>query len=283
MIYLPILGALLEAVGTIIEKNVLKYRAINFKNYTVFEFLAIVLVLLPIIYFFHSVQQEAFLWGNMAIFFFVVIVSVAANMLIFYSLKRETISEFEPIWLMQPLFTILLAVLVYSSERRWSVVILALIASVSLVAAHVKKYHLRVDKYMIAAYIGSFLFAVELVASKAIVGFYHPFLFYFLRCLFILIIAFLIFRPKFGVVFKEKKLGGMILIIGVLWALYRAIIYYGYGVYGVVVTTLLFILSPALMLVMAVIFLGEKPTKRQIISTVIMVACVAAALVIDKF
>ena len=135
---------------------------------------------------------------------------------------------------------------------------------------------------MAAAYLGSFFFAVELVASKAIVGFYNPFFFYFLRCSFIFLFALVIFRPRFGIVAKEKKLVVMILLIAVLWAVYRAIIYYGYGVYGVVITTLLFILSPIVMILLAVIFLHERPTKRQIISTIIMLASVIAAIILNQ-
>lgn len=282
MVYLPIIGAFFEAVGTILEKKVLKHRGVDYRNYTAYGFLAIVFVLLPVIYFFHDAEPEAFLLKNIGIFFFVVIVSVLANVLIFYSLKRENITEFEPVWLMQPLFTILLAVIVYSSERKWSIVALAFIASISLIAAHFRRHHFRIDRYMAAVYLGSFFFAVELVASKAIVGFYNPFFFYFLRCFFIFLLALAIFRPRFGIVVKEKKLGAMILLIAVLWAVYRAIIYYGYGVYGVVVTTLLFILSPVIMILLAVIFLHERPTKRQIISNIIMLACVIAAIIINQ-
>ena len=38
MIYLPVLGAMLEAVGTIVEKMTLKIKGVNFKNYSVWSF-----------------------------------------------------------------------------------------------------------------------------------------------------------------------------------------------------------------------------------------------------
>ncbi|MBI3334028.1 DMT family transporter [Candidatus Pacearchaeota archaeon] len=283
MVYLPLLGAVLEAFGTILEKNVLKRRDITFRNYIVFSFLAIVLVLLPVVYFFHTVQPEAFFAKNIGIFIFIVLVSIVANVLILYSLKRESISEFEPIWLMQPLFTILLAFVFYQDERQWEVIALALIASISLVAAHVKRHHLTMDRYMVAAYLGSFLFAVELVASKTIISLYNPFFFYFLRCLCIFALAIIIFRPSFKIFGREQKLSLLIIGIGVLWAVYRAIVYYGYDIYGVVTTTLLFMLSPVLMLIFAAFFLGERPTARQIISTAIITLCVIIALVLQNY
>src|SRR3989344_6706625 len=109
MIELPILGAFLEASGTILEKKILKSKFLNYKNYTIYEFLAIVLVMLPFIYFIWGIDSEALKLKNLVVFGIIIIVSVAANLLIFFSLKRESISEFEPAWLMQPLFTVLLA------------------------------------------------------------------------------------------------------------------------------------------------------------------------------
>ena len=146
MIQLPIIGAFLEAAGMIIEKKILKKKNLNYKNYTAYGFLAIVILMLPILLFAWGLKPEAFETINILLMAFVVIVSVFANLLVFYSLKRENITEFEPTWLMQPLFTILLASIFYLNERNWSSLILALIASLSLILAHVKKHHLVLNK-----------------------------------------------------------------------------------------------------------------------------------------
>lgn len=276
MIYLPVIGALMEAVGMILEKKVLRSRKIDYRNYTVYEFLAIVIVLLPFAYFFWKIDAGAWAWKNILLFAFVIIMSVLANLLIFYSLKREKVTEFEPIWLMQPLFTILLAFIFYGNERNWIIMALALIASISLVASHVKKHHLVFDKYIVAALLGSFFFAVELVASKPILQYYNPFAFYFIRCFFIFAIALALYRPNGNGLNKRVVL--MTLIIGAMWAVYRAIIYYGYENLGIVFTTILFILSPVFIFLFAVLFLKEKPNWRQIVSTIIIVACVALAV-----
>jgi drug/metabolite transporter (DMT)-like permease len=280
MIQLPIIGSLLEAAGMILEKKTLKQKKMNYKNYTVFEFLAIVVVMIPILLFTWRVSGEALLLKNVLIFAFVVTAAIFANLLIFYSLKRENISEFEPVWLTLPLFTILLAFIFYPVERNWAVVALALVASISLVAAHIKRHHFYFNKYLIAALAGSFLFAVELVASRPILDYYSPFSFYFLRCLFIFIVVALIFRPSFKVV--DKKTGWMIAAVGLIWAFYRAIIYYGYIHLGIIFTTTLFILSAVFIMIFAIIFLKEKPTLRQIISAVIIVICVVLAVIVGR-
>ena len=131
---------------------------------------------------------------NISIFAFIILISVVANILTFYAFKREKVTELEPIRLFQPLFVIVIAFIVYVSERQISAGILtaALIASLALIFSHIEKHHLKFNKYMIAALIGSLFFAIELVASKAILQYYSPLSFYFLRCASIFIISFII-------------------------------------------------------------------------------------------
>ncbi len=284
MIYIPIIGAFLEGVGMTIEKKILRKRFMNYKNYVVYGFLALVLVMLPLTYFFWQIKPQAYELKNILIFLSVILFSILANLLIFYSLKREDLTEIEPIRLMQPLFTILLAFIfsfffiTYEGERRYSILILALIASISLIASHIKKYHLVYNKYIIAALLGSLFFAVELVISRAILPYYSSLTFYFLRCLSIFLIAAIIFHPKITSI--ETKTKFLIFITGAIWVAYRLILYYGYLAYGVIFTTILFILAPVFIFLFARIFLKEKMTWRHIIPSIIIVVCVVVALVI---
>ena len=277
---LPILGAFLEAAGTILEKRVLKKRSINYKNYTVFSFLAIVAIMLPFLYFIWDVDRAAFQIENVIRLISVVVFAVIANLLIFYSLKRENITEFEPAWIMQPLFTVLLAFILYSDERNWVTVVLALVASLTLVLAHVKKHHLKLDRYIIATVLGSLFFSVELVLSKPLLQYYSPLIFYFMRSALILLIVALVYHPKIKT--PDKSSWIFIFIIALMWIIYRAIIYYGYENLGIVYTTVLFILSPVLMFIFAIVFLKEKPTIRQIVSTCVILLCVVIAFLLNN-
>ena len=285
MIYIPIFGALLEASGMTIEKILLKKKSLNYKNYTALGFLAIIIVMLPLIFFLWKIEPEAYQLKNLLIFFFIILSSIFANLFTFYSLKRKDLNVIEPIRLMQPLFTILLAFILsfffqtYSSERNWSILILGLIACIALIASHVEKHHLAFDKYIISALLGSLFFAIELVSSKFILQYYNSFTFYFLRCLFILLIAWVIFKPKLKINLKTEL---AILLVGIIWVIYRVILYYGYEIYGVVFTTILFILTPVFIYIFAGIFLKEKLSVKNIISAVIIVACVAAAIIIES-
>jgi drug/metabolite transporter (DMT)-like permease len=287
MFYIPIIGAFLEATGMIIEKKSLKKKNINYKNYCIYSFLAIVIIMIPFLFFTWKLDPVAFQLKNLIIFFAITIIALIANLLIFYSLKRETLSEFEPIALMQPLFIILLAftfsffLTAYSNENNPLIIILAFIASITLVMAHIKKHHIKFDKYIIAALIGSFLFAVELVLSKLILPYYSSWTFYFLRCIVILLLAWLIYRPSFKKI--DKQTHYMTWGVSIIWIIYRAILYWGYETMGIVYTTIvLSVLSPILIFIFARIFLKEKLTKRQIISAIIIVICVVIAVFRDN-
>ena len=285
MFYIPILGAFLEATGMLIEKKTLKKKNINYKNYSIYSFFVIVVMMIPFLFFFWRLDPGAFKLTNLLIFFAISIIALIANLLIFYSLKRETLSEFEPIVLMQPLFTILIAFILsffisaYSNENNPLILILALIACISLIAAHIKKHHLVYNKYILAALLGGFLFAVELVLSKMILPYYSSWTFYFLRCVVILIIASLIFKPSFKKIDKQSHY--FTWIVSLIWIVYRAILYWGYGSLGIIYTTMILsLLSPILVFIFARIFLKEKLTLKHMISAIIIVLCIVAAILL---
>jgi len=271
----------------ILEKKVMKKKNMNYKNYTVYGFFAIVIAMIPFLLFFWRVSPEALQLKNLLVMAGVVLSALFANMFIFYSLKRESLCELEPIRLMQPLFTILFAFILsffltaYSDERNTSILILALIASITLIVTHFKKDHLNFDKYILAALVGSILFSVELVLSKIILQYYSSWSLYFIRCLLILIIAAAVFRPNFKKI--DKQTHYFTWIIAFIWIFYRMILYWGYESFGIIFTTILLILTPVFIFVLARIFLKEKITFKQIVSTIIIILCVAAAILIKNY
>ena len=280
MIEIPILGSLALATGTILQKIVLKRKKINIKLYQVLEFLSIVIVMIPLLYFFWKFDAEALQLKNILIFGSIVIFSIIANLFMFYSLKWEKVSALEPAKILEPLFVILLAI-IFSFffenlyERNLKVIIPAIIAAAALVLSHIKKSHLHFNKYFLAAIAGSFFFALELVLSRLILDFYSPISFYFLRCLAVLLISFALFRPNFKKVDKPIRIH--MFFIGIVWVLFRVIVYYGYLNIGVIFTTLLIMLAPIFIYAFAHIFLKEKIKLRNIISAIIIVACILYA------
>ena len=270
------LGAQTETAGTILEKRVLK--KIKFQSYQTFGFLAITLVILPFLFFgFWQVSPEAWQFNNLIILGFVIIISTIANYLTFVGLNRENLTEFEPLRLFQPLFVILLAFLFYVSERTTSLNILipALIASSALIFSHINKHHLKFNKYALATLFGSLFFAIELVASKSILPYYDPLSFYLVRCFFVFLFSWMLFRSKLS---STKGLKMQIILIAAIWVAYRFLLYTGYGLYNIIFTTLMFILAPVLIYLSAIIFLKERPAWKNTVAAIVILICVGYAI-----
>jgi len=282
MYYIPFLGALALGAGTILEKIVLRKRKIDIKLYQTASFLAITLTILPFIYFFWRLDSLAWEMKNIFIFALVILFSLAANMFTFYSMKWEKISNIEPAKILEPLFVILLAIIfsyIFGQtlfEKNPKIIISALIAGLALVLSHIRKHHLKFNKYFLAAIAGSFFFALELVVSRLILNFYSPIAFYFLRCLAIFLISLIIFRSKFSNLNSRVK--WEILITGAIWSLYRIIVYYGYINIGVIFTTLMVMLGPVFIYLFAWKFLKEKLDWRNITAAIIIVGSVLYAV-----
>lgn len=277
----PILGAVSLAVGTILERAVLVRKKIDIKTYQVASFIAIVLSLLPILYFFWRVDSQAFYLKNILILVLVVIFSVIANLLVFYSIKWEKIGNLEPARVLEPLFVITLAI-VFSFffegiyEKNFKVIIPALISAIVLVFSHVKKHHLDFNRYFIAAIFGSFFFALELVISRLILDFYSPVSFYFFRSASVLLASFLIFRPNLKELDSKTKL--FTSITGAVWVIYRVLVYYGYLKLGIIFTTLLVMLGPVFIYIFAHFFLKEKMNWKNFLVSAIIIASVVYVL-----
>lgn len=279
-------GALTEASATIIEKNILRKRGIDYRAYTVYGFLAISLIMLVVLVLFQNslwkISDEAFQLKNVLIMTFIIICAGAANLFTFYAMKWEKITEMEPLRLFQPLLVIVFAFIFYVSERHspTPMIIAAVIASLALIFSHIKRHHFKLNKYLVATLLGSLLFALELAASKAVLPYYSNLTFYFIRCSFIFVITFIMLKPNAKEI--DKKSWFYMILASAIWIIYRMFLYFGYMHYGVIFTTLIFITGVILIYVFASIFLKEKWTWRNIISTIIILSCVTWAILTNS-
>ena len=70
----------------------------------------------------------------------------------------------------------------------------------------------------------------------------------------------------------------MILITSAVWVVYRMAIYFGYLQYGVTFTTLVLMTGPIVIYILANRFLKEKLNWKNIVSSLIIIACVIYAI-----
>lgn len=275
---IPFLGALSHAIGVTLERTILKKRKVHIKTYLVAVFLGVVLIMLPFIYFFWNIDSGAFELKNIIIFIIIILFSIIANLFFFYSLKWEKVTYTEPARMLEPLFIIIFALIfsfivgTHLYQRNLDVVIPSLIAGITLVLTHLKKHHLTLNKYFISAILGSLFFALELVITKLILNFYDPITFYFIRALSVVIVSLVIFKPKFKKI--EKRVKGEIFAVAFFWVIFRVSVYYGYIYLGVIFTTLIIMLGPIFIYILAWKFLKEKLNKRNLIAAIVILGCV---------
>lgn len=256
----------------------LKKKRTRIKNHHCLEFLIISLLLLPFLYFFWHLSPEALELKNIFIFFLVILFSMIANLLVFYSVKGDKISNLEPAKILEPLFVISLALLfgLFIDHEKYSastkIIYPSLIACIALVLSHVKGHHLTFNKYFIAAMLGSLFFGLELVTSRLILDYYSSFSFYFLRCFSLFLIGVIFLRPKLKDV--DKKIYLPMTFLGGIWVFYRIVVYYGYIHLGIISTTLVFLLSPIFVYAFAWGFLKERPTWKNICASIVILCCV---------
>lgn len=277
---IPILGALALAGGTILEKSILKKKHVNIKVYQTASFLAISLIMIPFLFFFWKIDAAVFELKNILIFFGVIASAIIANLLVFYSLKWEKITNLEPARILEPMFTILLATIFGIffegfSEPNLKIVIPAIIASVALIFPFIEKDRIKINKYVLSAVFGSFFFSLEMILSNFILKFYSPINFYFFRCFFVFLISLIIFKPNLKSL--DKKTSWLILITGAIWVVYRIAVYFGYLHIGVIFTTLITMLAPIFIYILANRFLKEKLNWKNIVSSMVIIACVLYA------
>jgi drug/metabolite transporter (DMT)-like permease len=277
LIYFLILGGLILAGGVTFQKTILNKEA-DPKKYQVLEFLGIAIVMIPLLFFFWKLDPQALELKNILIFSGIVIISVIANMFGFAAIKGEKVNNLEPARMMNPLFMVLFAILfsfinpgLY--ERDFSVIVPALIAGIALIGFHIEKRHLKFNKYFRLAIYAAFLYALELVLSQFILDYYTPISFYFLRCVAIFIVSYIVLRPKMEGINNKVKL--KVLGIAALWVAYRVLIYYGFIYLGVIFTTLLSMLGPIFVYAFARIFLKEKIGWKNLAASGIILACIA--------
>lgn len=280
MIYFPILAAIALAGGTILEREILKKKIMDIKKYQILDFLGISLILLPTLSFFWKMDSQAIELKNIIIFLIVIVTSLFANWFTYYSIKGEKVSNLEPAKMLEPLFTIILVVIfslffqgVYENNSK--IIVPALIAGFTLIFTHIKREHLHFNKYFLAAIIGSLFFALEVVISMLILHFYSPITFYFLRCSAVFILSLIIFHPRLSNINRKIKLN--ILGISAIWVIYRIIAYYGYLRIGIISTTLILMLGTIITYFFARIFLKEKINRGNIVSSIIILACIIYA------
>ena len=276
MILFPFLSALGSAAGVIIDKIALARKKIPLDIFQTFLFLFLCFFTAIFVPFLGQINFSL-AFSNTYLLIFVMMIATAVVWNIFYykDLQKETLNEFELIITLTPLMTTFLAGLFLEEERNWTVIQAAVVASLALIFAHLRRRHLAFSQYSLGLIICIFLMSLEMIFIKLLLNVYPPASLYFFRTLIIFIFFLIFFRPKISKV--NLKGYGLIIASAAAGVMQMVLKFYGFSEFGIVYTTLILTLSPILVYFASFFIFKEKLAKRTIVAAIIILACIVWA------
>ncbi len=272
---LPILAAVSRATEIIVDKEVLSRQKLNFKTYLLGGFTFVLLIATVIGLTWGKVSPDFFKLPYLLAFLGIIATAVGWNSIFYRAIQKEKLSDAEPIILATPLMVILISAIFIPEERKWSYIVLALIASLSVIASRFQRKHLHFNIYSLALIGYAILFGFEALFVKVVLANCNPFALYPLRVLFVMTILAAIFRPSFKGLSHKNWIS--LFVIGFIANAYHLLLYFSYAKYGISVTALFTVLEPILVYLASLMLFKEKFQLRNIIAAAIVLFCVIYA------
>ena len=256
---------------TIMSKDKVKF--ISFMSLCMFFVFLITTSLFPI---FGQVDMRTFTPKYLLSFGAVILIAFLYNYLYYYSLSHEDVTEVEPLAMTHSIIAVVLATLIYPSERDYLVFMLAIIAATALFISRIEKKHISFDKYALAMLGFTTLFAVETLFLKGLLAVYSPVALYCFRTGMLVLLFFIFFRPKIRDL-RVRKIKS-IFLDAMSVSLQYVTLYFAYSRIGIVRTSLIVTLGPFLIFVFSFIFLKEKIVVKKLLADAVILACVVASV-----
>ena len=277
--WIALISAIAGAGELVIDKIALSRDRIKLSVFlpAVFIFLFFfTLILAP--WFGHINYLTAHLPSTYFLLLLCVVSAISSNVLYYQSLQRETAHHNELIIMTLPLMNVILATLFVPDNFSWPIFILAMVASVSLIIARGEKEHFFIDPASYNAFLSVVLMGTENVIIRELLYSFSPVALYAIRTFFVALFFIFYHRPRYaGVTFRHWKIIGLSAVVGMVQILTK---YYAYTELGMVYTSLLTALGPALVFVASWEILHERIRPRVVVSAVVILICVIVASVV---
>lgn len=277
--FAALISSLASATNLVIDKIALSRERISLRVFlpTIFLFLfAFTAVLVPA---FGRVDLDlALLPNTLFLFFLMVVMAIASNVLFYQGIQREKVHQHELLMMILPLVTVVLAAVFYPEERDTRIFILALVASVALLFAKGQKEHFFVDRTSYNTFLAVVLMATESIIIRELLYTFTPVALYAFRTLALAIFFMFYYRPAFSQVSRSHwrlmAWGGAIGVIQMVS------LFYAYQNLGIIYTTLIAILAPIIVFLASWEILHERIRPRVILAALLILVCVTIATVL---
>ena len=272
MLY-PFLAVVFDVVTLITTKRLFRrFGVLTYRSFAVWLFIWIIAIGLILAPWFVSVQPAAlepqYLWLLLAVAF----LAANYNLLYYFSLEREKITAIEPMLLVNPIITILIASSFYASERSWHVYVAAGIAGLVLTWLHLRRHRLKLNLSVIALVGFAILYGLEAVVIKQLLAVYSPLSLYLVRAVVTAIFLLVLEKGKLSHL-TPRQIPYFLLIAAAAVAASTAI-YSAYREIGISLTIFTLLLSPIVVYLLSALWLKEKLTWKNLVASGIIVGLV---------
>jgi drug/metabolite transporter (DMT)-like permease len=283
---IPIIAAFVTAIGVIMDKIILSRQKVGHRQFLLLIFLFLFIICLILYPIWGKINPRAFSLEYIGVLILMILIASICNVLFYHGIEKEKIAEVELIVMLSPLSTILIASLFLQTERNLHIFLAGIIASLALVASHLKQYHLSFDVFQKGLLLYLILYPFEVILTKSLLFLYSPLALYMVRTFGIFIFLFIWYlvlapyfkgEPKPSFAKWRVKNYAWSFAIAVLAVLQMVLIYYAYVDFGVVFTTIVLTLAPIFIYLGSVVILKERLKKRIILAAVIILICIVYA------
>jgi drug/metabolite transporter (DMT)-like permease len=270
---LPLVGVVADAIYLTTTKVFLRrFGKFTGREFGWFLFAGIVVVLLVVVPFTGQWPTVSEFEGALGWLLVTVILACIHNLLFFWGMEHESVSEIEPFLLFAPLGGILITSIFFPSERFTQVYMAIAVASLVLLWSHYQRHRIALSRGILAIIAYIIVSGFELITLKHLLMVYSPLTLYLFRCVLILVALTFIVRPRVQLlkVHHLPYLGLLsALVVCSVWATYSA-----YQIRGVSETLFVFTLSPILVYWLSAVFLKEKWHVRTILASIVIIGLV---------
>jgi len=271
--FYPFLVVVFDVITLITTKILFtRFKRLTYRSFAWWLFIWIIIVALIFSpWFFHvdiRALQHQYVWWLVAL------AALAANynLLYYYSLEYEKISEAEPFLLLNPLVAIVVASLFYPAERSWHIYVAAVLAGAVLCWSHMRRHRMKLDNHLWALVGFSLLYGLEAVVIKHLLAVYSPLALYLIRGVFVAIFLGILEKGKIQKISLKEVPYFLLVGLGAVAA--SVALYLAYQTVGISLTIFVLFLSPILVYLFSVLYLREKLKWKNLISSAVIVALV---------
>ncbi len=273
----PILAAILQAGSFTLDKVVLSLRQVSYRAYVAASFplffavnAAIFLVFRP------SFPSEAFVGRLGWLLALSVVFTILTNFIFYRALDDDGLGELQTIGLIEKVPIIIFASILFADERKFSLIVLALVAALAVVWSHWERHHFQVAKNTLPFVVWILIAApVGAAISKELVRVWNPISLELVRSAATAAIFWWIFSAARQQL-SHKALWFLIatnVLSAVAWILFL----FSYQRSGIVYTVLLFSLQPLLVYAAALLVLKERFQPKKFVAFLVVLGSIAAA------